>query len=246
LGVDAGVFAAALGLAFGTKAFYAGADADALDWILDPTALLVSALSGQHFEAEAGIGYLSRELALVIAPACAGLNYLVIAFSMLVFCFAPLIVRPSRRFGWLLVAAALAYTATVLVNALRIALSIALREASLPAWLSASQAHRLEGIAVYLGSLWLLNLGVARGFAGRADPWRAALLPLLLYLGVTLLVPFANGAQVRPQFWEHARVVLVASLALAAVVWVGLAAVRRAGRARQVSGHLQRPREDSP
>jgi len=232
LRADAAVFAVALALAFGMKAFYASASADALGWILGPTAALVSLLSGQHFEAEPGIGYLSRELMLVIAPACAGINYLVIAFCTLVLGFAPRSGRPARRWGWLFAAGALAYAATLLVNALRIALAIALREGTLPAWLSASQAHRLEGIAVYLGSLWLLVWLIARGFAQRTDAWRVALLPLLLYLAVTLLVPLANGAWARPEFWAHARVVLVASLGLAAVVWMGLSAARRPGAPR--------------
>jgi hypothetical protein len=85
----------------------------------------------------------------------------------------------------------------------------------LPAWLSASQAHRLEGVAVYLGSLWLLSFGVSRVFAEGADVRRTALLPLLLYLGMTLLVPLASGAQARPGFWPHAGAVLLAATALA-------------------------------
>jgi len=214
---DAGVLGVALGLAFGAKAFHASASPEALRWLLGPTTALVSALSGLRFEAEPGVGYLSRDLALVIAPACAGVNYLVIAFCALVFGFAPRIERRARRWGWLLAAAALAYVATLGVNATRIALSIALREAPLPG-LDGAEAHRLTGIAVYLGSLWLLVFAVARAFAQPIDAWRAVLLPLALYLGVTVLAPLVNGAYVRPEFWPHARVVLLASLGLAAAL----------------------------
>jgi len=226
LRADAAVHALALAGATGVKAFFSGAGADALSWILAPTAALVGALSGERFEAEPGVGYLSRELALSIAPACAGLNFLVIAFCTLVFGFTRRIERPARRFGWLLAAAALAYMATLLANAVRIALAIVLREAALPDWLSASQAHRLEGVVVYLGSLWLLSFGVSRAFAGGVDVRRAALLPLLLYLGITLLVPLANGAQARPGFWTHGCAVLLASLGLTLTLYAGLAAAR--------------------
>jgi exosortase K len=228
--VNAGVFGAALLLAFGAKAFYASANADALRWLLGPTTALVSALSGRHFEPEAGVGYLCPELALLIAPSCAGLNYLVIAFCLLVFGFAPQVERPARRWAWLLAAAALAYAATLWVNATRIVLAIELRAAQLPVWLAPSEAHRLLGVAIYLGSLWLLFLVVARGFGQRGTGWRTALLPLGLYLGLTLGVPLANGAAGREEFWAHARVVLGASLGLTVLGW---AAIRVGNRVRK-------------
>ena len=232
---DAGVFGMALGLAFGAKAFYASASPEALRWLLGPTTALVSALSGLRFEAEPGVGYLSRDLALVIAPACAGVNYLVIAFCALVFGFAPRIERRARRWSWLLAAAVLAYGATLGVNGARIALSIALREAPLPLGLDGAAAHRLVGIAVYLGSLWLLVFAVARAFARPIAAWQAVLLPLALYLGVTVLAPLVNGAHAHPEFWPHAGVVLLASLGLAAALLAALL-VRAAARQPHARG----------
>ncbi len=247
LRANAGPLGAALLFAFGVKAFYASASADELAFVLGPTAALVSLLSGHRFEVEPGAGYLSRELAFVIAPACAGLNYFAIAFCTLVRGFAPRIQRPARRAAWLLGAAALAFGATLLVNAARIALAIELRAAQLPAWLSAAEAHRLEGVAVYLGSLWLLVAVVERCFARPLDAVRAVLLPLAPYLAVTLLLPALNGARERPEFWDHARVVLAAALALSLAVYVAVAASRRvAGPTASPRARRAQPRRAIP
>ena len=67
---------------------------------------------------------------------------------------------------------------------------------------------------------------MSRAFAGGAEVRRSLLLPLLLYLGMTLLVPLANGAQARPGFWAHGCTVLLASLGLASALYAGFAAAR--------------------
>jgi exosortase K len=244
------VFAVAVLVAYGGKAFFAAAGAEALGPLLGPTAALAGALAGERFEHEAGIGYLGRESAIVIAPACAGGNFLLVAFGVLVLCFGPRIGRPARRWGWLLAAAALAYAATIAVNAVRIALALTLREAPLP-WLAGAQAHRVLGVAVYLGSLWLLVFAVSRTFARPLGALRAVLLPLGAYLALTLLVPYLNGAGARPGFWQHGRAVLALSLGLAAALLAAAAAVAqgrrgrgRSSRARAVS--LDPPGRDAP
>jgi exosortase K len=216
LRANAGVFAAGALVAYAAKAFYASADAEALRFVLAPTAALAELASGVRFEAEPGAGYLSRERAYVIAPACAGLNFTIAAFTALVLGFAPRFERAAARGAWLLAAAALALAATPAVNAARIALDLALRAGPLPAWLPAAQAHRLEGVAIYLGALWLLCAGVARGFAADAARGRLLAVALAAYLAVTLVVPLLNGGHARPEFWRHAAVVLAASLALTA------------------------------
>jgi hypothetical protein len=45
---------------------------------------------------------------------------------------------------------------------------------------------------------------------------KGILLPLAVYLGITLGVPLANGAAARREFWQHAtEVVLVAGVLVA-------------------------------
>ncbi|HEU4427689.1 MAG TPA: exosortase K [Myxococcota bacterium] len=223
---NAATLAVAFSASFALKAHYARASADELGFVLGPTAALVELLTGVAFEREPGAGFVSREHHYLIAPACAGLNYSIAAFAMLVLGFAGRIRRPARRAAWLLAAAALACAATLIVNAVRIALALELREAGSLSALGGASAHRLLGVAVYLGSLWALWACVERGFAERSPAWLAALLPLALYLGVTLLAPLLNGGHARAEFWAHAQAVLAASFALGALAYAALSARR--------------------
>jgi exosortase K len=218
---------ATLLIAYAAKAWYAGADAEALAWILGPTAWLVEALSGHAFEAERGVGYLSREPAFLIAPVCAGVNYFVIAFTTLALGFAPRRSTPARQAGWLLGAAALAFAATLVVNAARITLALGLQGAPLPGWLSAEEAHRLLGVLVYLVALLAMVVGVSRLVARRADGGAVAWLACGLYLAATIGVPWLGGAGGEPGFWDHARSVAATTLALALLLATAAAAAAR-------------------
>lgn len=55
---------------------------------------------------------------------------------------------------------------------------------------------------------------------------RAMLLPLAVYLGVTLLVPILNGAATHVEFWIHAAEVVIVTAALLAMR-VGIARIKR-------------------
>lgn len=46
---------------------------------------------------------------------------------------------------------------------------------------------------------------------------RSILLPLAIYLAITLGVPLANGAAARREFWHHAEEVLVVTVLLVAL-----------------------------
>ena len=79
------VLAAAVLIAWGLKRHYASARPDDLLWILSPTAWLVGVISGATFAFQPGEGYLSREHLFLIEKSCAGINFMVAAFGMLVF-----------------------------------------------------------------------------------------------------------------------------------------------------------------
>lgn len=145
LAVHAGVLAAAGAL----KLHYSTATADGLRWILEPTAWLVSRATGSPFPFEAGVGHVSTELGLILAPECAGVNFLIIAALSLVFGFAHTRSSGAGKAALALASLAVAYLATPLVNTLRI-LAILRFEPG-------EELHRILGIAVYLGSLLLLN-----------------------------------------------------------------------------------------
>jgi exosortase K len=209
--------------ALGLKFYYSTATPSDLLWILGPTTALVELLSGQQFEFEAYFGYLSSDHKFVIAVPCAGVNFLITAFLMVA------LRRLWReRFGprmWysIPIAAAIAYLATIIANATRICVALALRARSMEFdWLTNNQLHRLEGIVVYFGFLLLLFLIVERFESARpARVVRALVFPLLVYYAITLGVPLANGAYRQGSaFWEHSVFVLVLPLLLIVPLFV--------------------------
>lgn len=197
----AAVFAAGLAL----KAHASGADAEQLRWMLAPTTRLVQWATGVHFEDEGSAGFLSRERRFAIVPACAGVSFLVVALWTLAFGFVRAGAAPARNLGVVGLAAAGAYGATLVTNAARIALAMALHaRGGTLAGLSPASLHRVQGVLVYLVALCAV-FWLASRFAGR--PVRLAI-PLGCYLAVTLLLPLLNGAAEGAAFWRHAAVVV--------------------------------------
>src|SRR5262245_57950325 len=84
---DVALVALTFAAAYALKRFYSDAGADELGWILRPTAALVEAGTGARFTPEAGVGFLSREKLFIIAKACAGVNFLIVAASAAVVAF---------------------------------------------------------------------------------------------------------------------------------------------------------------
>ena len=160
---DAAIWAAALTGAWGLKAFYSHAGADALGWILMPTVRLAEWGSGVRFELSPHEGWLSREHGFLVAPACAGVNFLIVAFVSLCLGLAPVCSRAGARVTLVLGSAAAAYAATVLANATRIALAVRLHEASAAfgPW-TPSRLHCALGVAVYFGFLLALFAAAER------------------------------------------------------------------------------------
>jgi exosortase K len=155
------VSALALKRRFGT------ASAEELDWLLAPTTFLVQLVTGQHFIHEARVGFVSEELPIIIAPACAGLNFFVIAILTLSFGIAPKLASPSRTALWLALCPLVAYAATLLANTVRIASAIAMHDVGIRVpMLTAAEAHRALGIAIYLPAAWIL-FAAAERFLGR-------------------------------------------------------------------------------
>ena len=151
------VVVCALLMAWGLKRHYAGARADELGWILSPTARLVGVMTGETFTLQSGEGYFSRDRLFLIEKSCAGINFMIAAFGMLMLA---LLHRVGSRFSAarvLSVSLLASYSAAVLVNAVRIAIAIWLgaHPVALSAF-SAAAVHRVEGIAVYFGGLVLL------------------------------------------------------------------------------------------
>jgi len=162
----------ALGVAWGLKDFYSRARFEDLLWVLGPTRRLVEWLSGARFEAEAGIGYLSRDHRFQIVPACAGVNFMIVAFASLACGLAHTRTTWRGRFALLISSALAAYAVTVAANAVRISMAIRLHAAA-ARWgpLSAEHLHTAIGVMIYflfLGGLFALGAkltGARRDFA---------------------------------------------------------------------------------
>jgi exosortase K len=218
-------------IAFTLKYYYSRADAEALDWILAPTVRCVRVLSGITFEKQQDVGYVNHEYQFIIAPVCAGMNFMVIAFSTLIFSFTHRIKTWKGKLLWMGSSLLIVYLYTILANSLRIIPSVFLPQLDIyNGWITPERAHTIEGTVVYFTSLLLLYFiadevlkRIAPVYDIKSDTEKAHTgkapismlyrysFPVLLYFAITLGVPFINGAvrNNRADFLEHAALVAV-------------------------------------
>lgn len=190
-----GIYYAAGGvLMVGLKCYYSQASCDGLRWMLAPVAGWVRILSGHAFTYLPGIGYVNHSLRFLIAPACCGVQFLIIAMGMLLFSFLRDMDTTYKRILWTVCSLAGAYGYTIFVNGIRITLSIVLppllaKTTSLPGWLTPERLHTIIGISTYFTCLLLLHQMAAYLIgSGRK---KSHLWPVLWYLLVVLLLPAA-------------------------------------------------------
>lgn len=234
--IRAGYGVAVLTAAYLLKSFYRQADAGELAWIIAPTAWLTEALSELSFTPEAGYGWQDLHHRVVIAPACAGVNFLIIAFCMASF----LVLRSTPASGKSLTggitAAALsAYLLTITANTARIIVSTILYDTVVyPPWMTPGMLHRLSGTAIFYGALclyyqiWFVVLAESLcEDGGRAvQPGGQSLRssPLLWYLAVSIGIPISNHAFTNdPElFVRHAVSVITVTMTINLIVSRGL------------------------
>ncbi len=218
------------------KRHYSMAGPEQLLWILLPTARLLALLTGTDPVWEAGVGYVDFSRGIVIAPACAGVNFVIMAFALAVFCGLARLRRFSVLAAWLAFSFFGAYICTLGTNTLRIAVSMALYRADIyNTWLSPAALHRLVGVWLYLGALGLFFKGLAPiidSFAAHFEPccrsnhliW-PSWLPLGWYLLGAVGVPAVNLVFRRPPpaFGKHCLMVV----ASAVILWIVVVVMRR-------------------
>ena len=220
------------------------ADARQLAWLLKPTAALVQLFSGLEFVSLGAEGLYNGQRHVLIAPACSGINFLVIAAALGSLMGGLKLHAFTARLGWLLFTGLLAYGLTLVVNSGRILLAIALYQvnlAELP--LSPAQLHRIEGVAVYYLFLcffsWLLSTilrktaWLRQGACGRApgSGYPHVIWPLVCYLAFSLGIPLLNQAwrQQPDRFIEHSLTVAAVSTILALMLRLVLRRKARRG-----------------
>lgn len=211
----------ALLAAYGLKLAYSRASAGDLAWILAPTARAVGWLRGEtltFIPGGPGAGWVAPEGSYVIAPACAGVNFMILVLTVSVLGFSHRLRTPWARLAWWLSSLVGAYVFTLVVNTLRILAAVELYRRGSIAGLDPGQLHRLLGTVLYLGALWGLYSGLNRVTPGcREDgsSFAAGVLIIGTYLGMTVVVPLLNGHP-GGHFAEHAMMVsLIATLFLA-------------------------------
>ena len=128
---------------------FAEADADRLDWLLRPTAALVSLCTGISFSHYPGEGYGNELESFLIAPACSGLNFFII-LSATALCLTVWHLHGRRALAWGTAGLCAAYCVALAVNALRIVLALAMYRGGMQGLpLDAEQLHRVEGVVIY-------------------------------------------------------------------------------------------------
>ncbi|MCM1125740.1 MAG: exosortase K [Lachnospiraceae bacterium] len=133
-------------------------DSDALTWILKPTARWAGILGGIPFEYLPHIGYVNHTYRFIIAPSCAGIRFLMIAFLMLAFSYVHQFPSRLLKSLWFTGSAVFSYLFTILVNGIRIVAAIYLpipfeQAGLLNGWLNPDRLHTLIGTAVYFSAL---------------------------------------------------------------------------------------------
>ena len=228
--LEKGIFhAAGLILVLAVKQHYSTADAEALRWILTPVARIVALLTGTNFEWVSQAGFVNHSHGVVIAPACAGVNFLIICFGALFFTFVSRWRGNLGKCAWFGISAVAAFLATLIANSLRIILSICLYNAPIYSGrITPDKVHQLAGIVIFVTLLTLIWLA-AKKMIQRYDPMGTPppgtrsrcigrtplstivlLVPFAWYGLITVIVPLLNGAAGRygSGFAEHALMVM--------------------------------------
>lgn len=210
-------------LLLGIKYFYSSAAVSDLRWILAPTAGWVRILSGIPFVYEPGAGYVNHSFRFLIASSCSGVQFMLIASATLLYSFVHRMPTKGKGMCWTACSFLFSYVYTVLVNGIRIVLSIYLplslpRELFSGGWLTPDRFHTITGAVVYFTALFILYRLAATytgqpAFTGQpvrsGQPARSGcvpacapvltflrrcLPPVFWYFTIALGIPFLNGA----------------------------------------------------
>ncbi|MDH3349599.1 MAG: exosortase K, partial [Desulfobulbaceae bacterium] len=205
------LLAVVLSAAYGLKYHFSVADSDELAWMLAPLAWVVEVLSDNSFHAESGAGYVSSDGLIIIAPVCAGINFLI----ALLLTGASIVLLLPCRFGCTVIRLVLvvvtAYLFTIIINGLRITLAIELYGLDIyGSWFTAERLHRAAGIFLYFPALLSYGL-LVQGLLAKRPPWHVIGCCLFWYLGLSLGVPLLTGSfrEFGPLFYEHCFAIVI-------------------------------------
>ena len=201
-----------------TKRYYSSATAEDLRWILLAVAQTTTVLSGIEFTWEQTMGYTSQDHLLVIAPACAGINFFIAAWLTLLLTTANA-KKASARWLRAVVLMVPALAATIVINAHRV--YFILRDGG---------SHRTTGILCFCLGLFVVA-GASHAIAHHKLPSQRTLVGCSsVYFLVALVLPALNGAGHNSNFADHAVAVLRLGTLVLVITAVALALVKLAWR----------------
>ena len=233
-------------IAFGLKYHYSHASSDDLTWVLKPTATLVMYLGDLTFVYESHTGFISREAGIIIAPSCAGVNFMIVALLM-AGCTGIFRLKTGWQIPvWIGLTGISVYGLTLIVNAIRIIGAIHLYAADISrgsiylGWLTPARAHRLEGVGIYFLTLCLFHLATQHLltiFMGRTSMsetkvqgnqrpfigWTPAVWYFLVLTGIPLVHRTATHHPVR--FTEHDLTVVAGSILVLFILFLVRSAI---------------------
>lgn len=198
-------------LLLGMKYFYSRTNVNHLTWLLAPTAWWVQALSGIPFHFVPYEGYVNHTYQFVIARSCCGMQFMIITIATLLFPFIPQMDTTQKKIRWMISILPASYILTILVNIIRILLSIYLpvimQKSLSGSFLTPARLHTLIGTFVYFTSLFLIY-HLAGLLSRRSFP--KILPPVFFYLALVLGIPLLNRnwQNGEKQFAEYAFLVI--------------------------------------
>ena len=124
------------------KLHFSLAPPNSLKWILSPVVFLVSIFTGELFQFIHSIGYENYKQTIIIETSCAGINFLIILYSLLIYEYGFLKLTPLKS----IIALLISYILTILVNSFRIITAITI----LPITGTGSTEHLILSVSIYL------------------------------------------------------------------------------------------------
>jgi exosortase K len=139
------------------KFWYTSSQAQQLSFLLKPINALFSLAMGAPYINNSNGSFSYPNLGILIDKSCAGFNFWLLSFMMLLFLFYSYANHKGHRWGYLFLSLAISYIATILVNTSRIVASVKIQR--LPIAFVQQHAHIVhESIGVITNLTFLILL----------------------------------------------------------------------------------------
>ena len=147
-----------LAVIIAVKIFYNNADNGELKFILWTVSEIVAAFYNTRFIFNESIGFFSSQLQITISKSCAGINYMIILFSMLSFSYIHKFKAFKNKAVYFSAILPISYFLTVITNSFRIIAATAISKAEIPEKLTSREViHNLTGMLIFVSFLIIYN-----------------------------------------------------------------------------------------